>query len=155
MLNQQIPLAILYYTPHTHVRTHTHKHTRTLTHNTMMKIDVLRPLLQAKWAERSPKVMRRSKRRNNLQICPRRDWNNVVMICGPTRYRQTTQAQPKDRHQVNLLSKKVAAKLMFNVISVISVLVKTDAIPVLISIKMSVRNHESKITDKCYLKVTD
>ena len=43
-----------------------------------MMIDVLRPLLctrWAKWAERPPKVMRRSHRRNNLQICPRRDLN--------------------------------------------------------------------------------
>ena len=41
-------------------------------------IDVLRPLLrtwQAKWAERPPKVMRRSQRQNNLQICSRRDSN--------------------------------------------------------------------------------
>ena len=41
-----------------------------------MMIDVLRPLLYtwyAKWAERPPKVMKRSQRRNNLQICPRRD----------------------------------------------------------------------------------
>ena len=41
----------------------------------MMMIDVLRPLLctrQDKWAGRLPKVMRRSERRNNLQICPRR-----------------------------------------------------------------------------------
>ena len=41
-------------------------------------IDVLRPLLctrATKWAERLPKVMRRSERRNNLQIYPRRDSN--------------------------------------------------------------------------------
>ena len=44
----------------------------------MMMIDVLRPRLctrYAKWAERPPKLMRRSERRNNLQICPRRDSN--------------------------------------------------------------------------------
>ena len=44
----------------------------------MMMIDVLRPLLctrQAKWAEQPPKVMRRSERRNNLQICLRQDLN--------------------------------------------------------------------------------
>ena len=49
-----------------------------LTQMMMMMIDVLRPLLctcQAKWAERPPKVTRRSERRNNLQICPRRDSN--------------------------------------------------------------------------------
>ena len=41
-------------------------------------IDVLWPRLgtrQAKWAERPPKVMQRSKRLNKLQICPRRDSN--------------------------------------------------------------------------------
>ena len=44
----------------------------------IMMIVVLPPPLctkQAKWAERFPKVMRRSERRNNLQICPRRDLN--------------------------------------------------------------------------------
>ena len=44
----------------------------------MMMIDVLQPLLgtkEAKRAERPPKVMRRSERRNNLQICPRQDSN--------------------------------------------------------------------------------
>jgi len=42
-------------------------------------IDVLRrPLLctwLAKWAERPPKVMKRSKRRNNHQLCPQQDSN--------------------------------------------------------------------------------
>ena len=45
----------------------------------MMMIDVLRPRLctwQAKWAERPPKVMRRSRRWNTLQIHPRRDSNS-------------------------------------------------------------------------------
>jgi len=43
-------------------------------------IDVLRPLLctwYAKWAEQSPKVMKRSQRWNILQICPRRNSNTV------------------------------------------------------------------------------
>ena len=46
--------------------------------NHWMMIDVLRPLLctrYAKLAERPAKVMRRSERRNNLQICPRWDSN--------------------------------------------------------------------------------
>ena len=45
----------------------------------MVVIGVLWPLLctwQAKWAERPPKVMKRSQRRNNLQICPRRYSNS-------------------------------------------------------------------------------
>ena len=44
----------------------------------LVTIDVLRPLLctrQAKWAEQPPNVMRRSQRRNNLQLCPPRDSN--------------------------------------------------------------------------------
>ena len=44
----------------------------------MMMIDVLRPRLctwWAKWAERPPKVMKRSQRWNTLQICQCRDSN--------------------------------------------------------------------------------
>ena len=44
----------------------------------MMMIDVLRPIVctwQAKWAERPPKIMRQCQRRNDLQMCPRRDSN--------------------------------------------------------------------------------
>jgi len=55
----------------------------------MMMIDVLQPPLctsLAKWAERPPKVMRRSQRRNNLQICPPEIRTRVVVICSPTRY---------------------------------------------------------------------
>ena len=44
-----------------------------------MMIDVLRPLLciwQVKWAERPPKVMKRSQRWNTLSICLHRDSNS-------------------------------------------------------------------------------
>jgi len=46
-------------------------------------IDVLRPLLrtlEAKWAERPPKVMKQSHRWNNFQMCPRRDWNILIFL---------------------------------------------------------------------------
>ena len=45
----------------------------------MMVVDVLRPVMciwWAKWAERPPKVMKRSQLLNTLQICPRRDSNS-------------------------------------------------------------------------------
>jgi len=56
----------------------------------MMMIDVLRPLLckqLAKLAERLSKVVKRSQRCNNLQICPCREIRTrVVVICGLTCY---------------------------------------------------------------------
>ena len=55
---------------------------KTQTNNSqlLITIDVLRPLLctwEAKWAERPQKLMRRSQRWNNLQICPRRYSNTI------------------------------------------------------------------------------
>ena len=47
--------------------------------NQGLMVDVLRPLLctwQAKSAERPPKVMKRSQRRNTIQISPRQDSNS-------------------------------------------------------------------------------
>jgi len=60
-------------------------------HDDWMVIDVLQLLLctwQAKWADRPPKVMKRSQRWNNHQICPHRDsktggrdlWYNVLLL---------------------------------------------------------------------------
>jgi len=56
-----------------------------------MMIYLLRPLLctrKAKWAERPPKVMKRSQKWNTLHIYPRRDSNSCgnVIICSSTRY---------------------------------------------------------------------
>ena len=59
--------------------------------STVVRVDDWWPLLctwWGKWAEQPPKkIMKQSKGWNNLQICPHRDSNMVVVICGPTRYR--------------------------------------------------------------------
>ena len=56
-----------------------------------LMIGVLRPFLctcYAKWAKRPPKVMKRSQRWNNLQICPRRDSNTdpFIIVLGGMKY---------------------------------------------------------------------
>ena len=57
----------------------------------MMMIDVLRPLLrtrQAKWAERPPKVIKRShKDETTFRYARAEILTRAVVICGPTRYR--------------------------------------------------------------------